>query len=91
MPHPRFSGEEIARRGKELYAQRLRAQVETEETIGKLIYIDIETGDYEIGDDKSLDAPRRLLAKYPGAALYTIRIGYNVVDSFGGVIERTAR
>jgi hypothetical protein len=81
MPHPRFSGEEISRRGKELYQQRLRAQVKTPDNIGKLISIDLETGDYEIGDDKSLDAPRRLQAKHPGAALYTLRIGYNVVDS----------
>ena len=90
MPHPRFSSEEISRRGKELYKQHLRAQVETEENIGKLISIDIETGDYEIGDDKSLDAPHRLQARHPGTALYTLRIGYNVVDSFGGVVERTA-
>jgi hypothetical protein len=90
MPHPRFSSAEISQRGKEIYQQHLRQKVETEDNIGKLISIDIETGDYEIGDDKSLDAPRRLQAKHPGAALYTIRIGYNVVDSFGGVVERTA-
>jgi hypothetical protein len=91
MPHPRFNSEEISRRGKEIYQERLRAQVETEENMGKLIAIDIETGDYEIGDDKSLEAPRRLQGRHPGAALYTIRIGYNVVDSFGGIVERTGR
>ena len=91
MPHPRFTGEEISSRGKEMYQHRLRAQVETGENIGKLIFIDIETGDYEIGDDRNLDAPRRLQAKHPAAAIYTLRIGYNVVDSFGGVVERTAR
>jgi len=64
--------------------------VETEENIGKLISIDIETGEYEIGDDRSLAAPRSLQARHPGAALYTLRIGYNVVDSFGGVVERVA-
>ena len=90
MPHPRFSSIEISQRGKEIYQQRLRTQVETEENIGKLISIDIETGDYEIGDDKSLAAPHRLHARHPGAALYTLRIGYNAVDSFGGVVERTA-
>lgn len=90
MPHVNFSSAEISRRGKQLYQNHLRPQVETEENIGKLISIDIETGEYEIGDDKSLEAPRRLLAKHEGAALYTIRIGYNVVDSFGGIVERTA-
>lgn len=87
MPHPRLSSEEISRRGKELYEQRLRALVETHENVGKLISIDIETGDYKIGDDKSLDAPHRLLARHSDAALYTIHIGYNVVDSFGGMIR----
>lgn len=90
MPHAHFSSEEISRRGNALYQQRLRPQVETEENIGKLISIDIVTGDYEIGDDKSLDAPRRLLAKNANAAIYMIRIGFNVVDTFGGIVERTA-
>jgi hypothetical protein len=91
MPHSRFSGEEISRLGRDLYEHRLRDSVEVGENIGKLIAIDVETGDYEIGDDRSLDAPRRLQARHPGAAIYTVRIGYNVVDSFGGVVERTAR
>ena len=88
--HPRYSSDEIARRGKTLYEQSIRAQVETEDTVGKLVSIDIETGDFEIGDDRSLDAPRRLLAKHPGAAIYTLRIGYNAVYALGGVVERTA-
>ena len=89
MPHPRFSGEEIGRRGEELYEKSIRAQVETEENIGKLVSIDIETGDYEIGDDTSIDAPLRLHAKHPGAAIYTLRIGYNAAVALGGVLERT--
>lgn len=51
MPHSRFSREEIERRGEQFYDQTLREQVETEENIGKIITIDIETGDYEIGED----------------------------------------
>ena len=88
--HPRYSSDEIAHRGKALYEQSIRAQVETEDTVGKLVSIDIETGDFEIGDDRSLDAPRRLLARHPGAAIYTLRIGYNAVYALGGVVERTA-
>lgn len=89
MSHPRFSSEEVVRRGEELYAQRIRDQVETESNIGKLVSIDIETGDYEIGTDDSLDAPHRLHARHPGAAVYTKRIGYNAVYTLGGVLERT--
>ena len=43
MPHPRFSSEEIARRGEGLYEQRLRQRVESEENVGKMLSIDIET------------------------------------------------
>ena len=40
MPHPRFSGEEIVRRGEEWYERAIRAQVETEENIGKIVSIE---------------------------------------------------
>lgn len=88
MPHPRFSGEEIARRGEEIYEQSVRLQVETEANIGKVISIDIETGDFEIGDDPLMTA-KRLLAKHPEAAIYGKRIGYNAVYAVGGSVYRT--
>ncbi len=88
MGHPRFSSERIGRLGKELYERNIRASVETDENTGKLVSIDIETGDYEIGEDRSLDPARRLLAKHPGAAICTLRIGYNAMYALGGVLER---
>jgi hypothetical protein len=91
MPHPRFSDEEIRQRGQDLYEQGIRAGVETPENMGKLLSVDIETGDYEIGDDASIEAPLSLHSKHPGAAIYTIRIGYNAAVSLGGVLEQTAR
>ena len=36
MPHSRFSSEEIARRGEQLYEKKIRKQVESEENIGKV-------------------------------------------------------
>jgi hypothetical protein len=90
MTYPHLSSEEIKERGETLYEQNIRAQVETEENIGKLVSINIETGEYEIGDDHSLDAPRRLQARHPGTAVYTRRIGYNAAYAIGGVPERTA-
>ena len=89
MSHPRYSSDEISRRGQELYERSIRAQVETEANIGKLVSIDIETGDYAIGDDTSLEAPRQLHARHPGAAVYTLRIGYDAAYALGGVLERT--
>jgi hypothetical protein len=88
MPHPRFSGEEIARRGEELYEQRLRQRIETEANIGKILSIDIETGDHELGDDLVVTG-RRLQALHPGAAIWTRRVGYDVVYALGGTRTRT--
>jgi hypothetical protein len=82
MNHPRFSNEEIARRGQELYDQRIAPVVETEDNIGKIIVIDIETGDYEI-DDLGFKASERLRARHPDAALLGLRIGYDAVEGFG--------
>ena len=90
MPHPRYSSVEITRRGNELYEQRIRNLVETQENLGKIVSIDIETGDYEIGDDL-ISTGDRLFERHPGAALYGARIGYNAVYAVGGSLVRTER
>jgi uncharacterized surface anchored protein len=46
-----LSREEVARHAKQLYESSIRQKVETEENIGKMIIIDIETGDYEVVED----------------------------------------
>jgi len=89
MPHTRLSSEEIARRGEEIYERNLRAAIETSANIGKLLSIDVETGDFEIGEDTNIEAPLRLHARHPGAAVYTLRVGYNAAMALGGVIGRT--
>lgn len=83
MPHPRFSSEEIERRAEAIYRQKLRALLDTNENHGKVVVIDIETGEYELDRD-GLAASRRALDKHPGAALYGLRIGYDVVEEFSG-------
>jgi hypothetical protein len=88
MPHPRFSNAEIVRRGEEIYTARLRERLETEENLGKILVIDIETGEYEIDSDP-LTASHRALAKHPGAAIYALRIGHDEVYGFDGGAERT--
>ncbi|MCU0537143.1 MAG: hypothetical protein MUD14_24930, partial [Hydrococcus sp. Prado102] len=85
-----LSREEVARRAKQLYEGGIRQKVETEENIGKMVIIDIETGDYEV-DKTGLQASRNLSKKHPNARLFGIRIGYNVAISFGGVIERVSK
>ena len=82
-----MSREEVALRAKQLYESRIRQEVEVEESIGKMVIIDIETGDYEV-DQTGLQASRNLSKKHPNARLFGIRIGYNVAVSLGGVMER---
>jgi len=82
----RMSGEEVAARGKKLYAEGIRAEVEMPENIGKMVIIDVETGDYEV-DKLGLSASRQLHAKHRGAELYGIRIGYKSAEVLGGALE----
>lgn len=89
MPQPNFSREEIARRGKELYQQRLRTQVETADNIGKIIAIDLGTGDYEIDKDLIV-ACDRLKAKHPNTVTWVARVGYDAVYAIGGALVKTA-
>jgi hypothetical protein len=88
MMHPKLSSIEIARRGKSLYERTIRSKVEAVNNIGKLVSIDVETGDYEIGDDLVVTSSR-LHAKHPNAAVWTERIGFNAVYAVGGTLLRT--
>ena len=81
MPHPRYSSEEIVQRGKALYESELRSKVEAANK-GKILVIDIETGEYEIDDDH-LVAAERALARRPEAALFAMRIGYPSLGRIG--------
>lgn len=78
---------ELGRRAQALY-DRLRTQIETEENIGKIIVMDVDSEDYEI-DDMGIETSRRLQARHPGADLFAFRIGYKAMEALGGILERT--
>ena len=59
-----LSRKEVARRAKHLYEITIRQKIEWEENIGKMVIIDIETGDCEV-DKTGLKAARSLRAKHP--------------------------
>ncbi len=77
-----------ARIGIILYSPE-STEVETADNIGKLIAIDLNTGDYEIDKDL-LAAHHRLKAKQPNAVTWIERVGYNAVYAIGGTLVRTA-
>ncbi len=77
----RYSKEELAQRGQELYEPRIRQEVEAGNE-GKIVAIDIETGAFEV-DNNVLPATNRLFERYPDAQPWVIRIGYRAVYHFG--------
>ena len=86
MTQERLHTDEMYDRARDWYADRIHPVVETEDNSGKVIAIDIETGDYEITErHTSIEATKKLLSKNPGSKVLQLRIGYPAVDSFGGV------
>lgn len=80
---PRYSKEEVARRGNEIYESQVRQQIE-KDNHGKIVAIDIETGAFEIAKD-SLTASDQLLGQYPNAQIWFVRVGYRAVHRIGFV------
>ena len=70
---PRYSRKEFARRGDEIYESQIRQQVERGNQ-GKIVAIDIETGDFEV-DKNEIAACDRLEARQPDAQVWIVRIG----------------
>lgn len=78
---PRYSKEEFAQRGDDMYETKVRALVE-EGNEGKFVVLDIETGAYEVDVDE-LAASDRLFARVPDAQVWLKRIGSRHVRRFG--------
>lgn len=77
----RYSKEEMARRGQEIYESEVRQQVEAGNE-GKIVAIDIDTGAFEV-DEYVIPATERLFERYPDAQPWGIRIGHPAVYHFG--------
>ena len=82
MSYANYPYGEISRRGEEIYAHDIRDLVEKEHK-GKILVIDIETGDYEIDGD-AIEAAHRAHSKHPDGVFYAIRIGYPAFAKVGG-------
>jgi hypothetical protein len=79
-----WSVEEVAAKAGAMYANNgIQEQVETIDNIGKMLTIDVETGEYFI-DKTGVEGMMLLKAKRPAARLFTLRIGYSAAVGFGG-------
>ncbi|GAP97075.1 hypothetical protein [Leptolyngbya sp. NIES-2104] len=77
----RYSKEEFAQRGNEIYESQVRPQIE-QGNFGKIVAIDIETGAFELAND-TITASDRLLEQHPEAQIWCVRVGHKGVHRFG--------
>ena len=86
---PRYSKEEFAQRGDRWYETEIRQKVEAGNH-GKIVAIDIETGDFEV-DACEIAACNRLEARHPDAQIWIVRVGSRHVRRFGGQTKKIGR
>ena len=77
---PRYTKEEHARKGTLLNEQQVRPLIEAGNK-ARIVDIDIDSGAIELGEDR-LTLANLLLAGYPDAQIWCVRIGYPAVASF---------
>jgi len=77
---------ELARRGRDYYDRVLRAKLEPEHK-GKFLALEVETGDYALGDN-SLEALDRAEAQHPDSVFYILRVGYRTAGRIGAQFRR---
>ena len=78
--YPRYSKEEFARRGNEIYERDVRPHLRSQDD-GKFVAIDIETGTYEVDADEIV-ASRRLLIHHPEAQIWFRQVGASYTHRF---------
>ena len=78
----RRSAETVGRLGDEIYDRDIRTQVEAT-CHGKIVAIDVDSGDYAIRDTV-LIASERLRERRPGADVWSVRVGSRTLRNFGG-------
>ena len=74
--------EDVIRRGKSIYEQRLRKRLETEHR-GEYLVIDPDTEEYYLGRTPE-EAMKAALAVHPDHLTYAVRVGYDVSAVIGG-------
>ena len=85
----RRPAEETARLGDEIYERDIRPQVEATHH-GAIVAIDVDSGSWAIADSV-LGAAERLRAKRPDATdVWSVRVGYRALYSFGRSSVRRA-
>ena len=82
MPTKDCPLDEVSELGEKIYRERIKSRLAPSEK-GKIVFIDVVSGDYEIDADFRT-ASDRLRARRPDAVRYAVRVGYKAVFHFGG-------
>ena len=82
----RYSAEEVARRGDDIYEREIRARVEATNR-GKVVAIDVDSGAYVIAEN-ALVASERLLAERPNAEIWCVRVGHRALYRLGMLVDQ---
>ena len=86
----RRPAEETARLGDEIYERDIRPQVEATHH-GQIVAIDVDSASWAVADSV-LGAAECLRAQRPDATdVWSVRVGYAALYSFGGSSVRRAR
>jgi len=79
---PRYSPEEYARRGSDIFQRIVRPAVRPEHD-NQFVAIDIESEQFELDSD-DFTASERLLQRVPDAQIWIARIGHPAAYRIGG-------
>ena len=81
-----FRRKSVGERGRAIYMEKIRPLVYPQET-GKIVVIDVRTGDYEMTANPRDEVPARmrLLERRPDAEIWRKRVGFQTVHAFGGL------
>ena len=82
MPIDNDTDDDVVRRGEMFYEQNIRAVVDKAENKGKLLVINVSTGEWVIdGDDVA--AAKRAKVRFGSDPLYSMRVGHRTAFRIG--------
>ena len=88
--YPKRTAEETGRLGNEIYGRDIHPRVKDDHD-GKVVSIDVDSGDYAIGENV-IEATDRLWEKRPEAVdIWSLRVGYRGLSSFGARLPAMGR
>jgi hypothetical protein len=79
----RYSPEEFASKGTQIYQEQILPKLD-KDCDGKIVAIDIETGEFELADT-TLAAAAKMFDRTPDAQLWFERVGAQSVHRFNSV------